>query len=494
MNASNTSDDWPIYNCHIHTFTRKHTPRQFIKWVLSDAELGRINWAMIPAYLLAVILYFAALWFLARWAVSLSPRSDLWALILYPVVLLGQAVLAIPIVLLFVILVALGVVLLLQVMIDVLIKLRSITPTQTDHQLMRLKNTVARGRRRVIRSNLLIDLLVRINPASNDIFERTARFLKISEQPTQQDVFGQVELQYPRDSTVFVVLPMDMGFMNMGRLDTPIERQHQELLELTQYSGGQIIPFYAADPRHPDIVERVRENLARDKFRGIKIYPNLGYRPDDPKLMEIYQLCIQGDIPVLTHCSPGGIWMYGLSRKERRANSGPLNYKRILDTEGYRNLKLCLAHFGGSEEWTRHLRGRSREDGEAPWVRTIYEMIASGQYPNLYTDIAYTVFTPKVQGLFVDLVDYLKVLLAHPLVRTRVLFGSDYYMVERESVSEKEASLLLRSRLGEELYKQIAYTNPREFLGIEVPASGRTGKKKSGGQGLKRGKVPQGDR
>jgi predicted TIM-barrel fold metal-dependent hydrolase len=342
-----------------------------------------------------------------------------------------------------------------------------------------LKEQVAGGRRRVIRSNLLIDLLVRINPASNDIFERMARFLKISEQPTQEAVFKQVELQYPQDKTVFVVLPMDMGFMNLGKVDAPIESQHEELWKLAQKSGGQIIPFYAADPRHDDILERVKENLARDKFRGIKIYPSLGYRPDHPKLMEIYKLCIQGDFPVLTHCSPGGIWMYGLSKKERRANSQPLNYKEILDTEGYRNLRLCLAHFGGSEEWARHLRGRARGNEEEAWVRTIYEMIASGNYPNLYTDISYTVFTPKVQGLFIDLVDYLKVLLSHPLVRKRVLFGSDYYMVERESISEKEVSLLLRSRLGEDLYRQIAYANPREFLSIEVPAPRTTIRKKS---------------
>ena len=50
-------------------------------------------------------------------------------------------------------------------------------------------------------------------------------------------------------------------------------------------------------------------------------------------------------------------------------------------------------------------------EGEEAWVRTIYEMIASGEYPNLYTDISYTVFTPKVEGLYIDLVDYLKVLL-----------------------------------------------------------------------------------
>ena len=494
MNKSIMTDDWSIYNCHIHTFTRKHAPRQFIKWVLADGDSGRINLMRIPVYLLFVVLYLALLVSLTRFSVYLSGRADLLSLLVYSFVLFFQAVLVIPIILFVVVLAALAVILLLQALIGLLSKMRKVTPEgDTKDQLLNLKDQVAKGRRRVISSNLLIDLLVWINPASNDIFERMARFLKISEQPNQKAVFEQVELQYPKDKTVFIVLPMDMGFMNLGEVEMPIERQHEELWELTQNSGGQIIPFYAADPRHDDIIDRVKNNLAKDKFRGLKIYPNLGYRPDHPKLMEIYKLCIKGDFPVLTHCSPGGIWMYGLSKKERRSNSQPLNYKQILDTEGYRNLRLCLAHFGGSEEWVKHLRGRTRKQEEDAWVRTIYEMIASGDYPNLYTDISYTVFTPKVQGLFIDLVDYLKVLLADPVVRTRVLFGSDYYMVERESISEKEVSLLLRSRLGEDLYKQIAYTNPREFLGIDVPSSTTIRKKKSRAQAqfLKEGKVSQ---
>ena len=463
--------DWPIYNCHIHTFTRKHTPKNFIKWVLADADQGRINWARIPIYLLFVFLYFGLLVVLASFTVSLSTASGTLSLLGYSFVLLFQAVLVIPIVLLVVVLAALGVILLLQWIIDLLLKMRSVSQSaETDNQLTELKNKVVQGRRRVIRSDLLMDLLVRINPASNDIFERTARFLKIAEQPSQGDVFRQVEMQYPEKTTVFVVLPMDMTFMNMGELETPIERQHEELLTLANAFQGQIVPFYAADPRHEDIVERVKKNLVPGRFRGIKIYPNLGYRPDDPNLMDVYKLCLKGSYPVLTHCSPGGIWRYGVSKQERRANSDPENYRRILETKGYRELKLCLAHFGGAEEWVKHLKGRARGDEEEAWVRTIYDMIASGKYPNLYTDISYTVFTPKVEGLYVDLVDYLRVLLTNDRVRRRVLFGSDYYMVERESLSEKEVSLLLRSRLGEDLYKQIAYTNPREFLGIETDA------------------------
>ena len=63
-NATSTGD-WPIYNCHIHTFTKQHTPKGFIKWVLSDADRGRVNWARTPIYLLFVILYFGLLLIMA---------------------------------------------------------------------------------------------------------------------------------------------------------------------------------------------------------------------------------------------------------------------------------------------------------------------------------------------------------------------------------------------------------------------------------------------
>ena len=97
MNTSNTTDDWTIYNCHIHTFTRKHAPRQFIKWALSDGDLGRINWARIPLYLLFVFLYGLLLVFLARSTIFFSNRSDVLSLLGYSFVLFFQAVLVLPI-------------------------------------------------------------------------------------------------------------------------------------------------------------------------------------------------------------------------------------------------------------------------------------------------------------------------------------------------------------------------------------------------------------
>jgi predicted TIM-barrel fold metal-dependent hydrolase len=461
MNPANTPDRWPIYNCHIHTFTRKHTPRNFILFVLSDPKLGRINLLKSFLFLIFFVLYIASVYILGNYLLLASARLDGLNMPLYAFLLLLEGLLTVPLVVLAFIVLALIVLLLVQAAVDAVRDWRSRGETDRQEGAM-------------MPPNVLVSWLAWLNPASsNDIFDRIARFLKIAAKPSQRAVFEQIRQQYQTKETKtrFVVLPMDMTYMNMGKLKKSIDDQHAELLWLSRCYKGQVIPFYAADPRQPDLVQKVRRHVVNGPFRGIKIYPNLGYPPDDDTLMKIYEMCVTHDIPVLTHCSPGGIWQYGLSAQTRRDYSQPRSYERVL--EAFPTLKLCLAHFGGAQEWARRLKREVGKDKypEEPWVRTIYEMIANGeqQYPNLYTDISYTAFTPRVPGLYVDLVDYLKVLLAHPRVRTRVLFGSDYYMIEQEKISEKEASILLRSRLGEDLYKQIAYTNPREFLCIQDP-------------------------
>jgi predicted TIM-barrel fold metal-dependent hydrolase len=310
----------------------------------------------------------------------------------------------------------------------------------------------------------LILLTKRLNPKLNDALERQGRFLQTGNLVSQEKVFRQIEKQYPSNTT-FVVLPMDMQFIGAGDPFDLFDQQHQELLELAYQSEfkGRIIPFLAVDPRRDDIVKTAEQNLGEGKFRGIKIYPNLGYSPSDPTLLKVYKICEERGCPVLAHCSPGGVWARGMTERQRRRYAHPKNYIPIL--KAFPNLRLCLGHFGGAEEWAKHLKSRRESSGPyRTWVRWISDMIASGDYPNLYADISYTAFVPRVKGLYIDLVDYLKVMLSNEKIRAHVLFGSDYYMVEREEMSEKEASVLLRSRLGEDLYFQIAHHNPRKYL------------------------------
>ncbi|MBS1636656.1 MAG: hypothetical protein JST26_12135 [Bacteroidetes bacterium] len=62
-----------------------------------------------------------------------------------------------------------------------------------------------------------------------------------------------------------------------------------------------------------------------------------------------------------------------------------------------------------------------------------------------------------------DLFPPIKVLLLDPQVKNKILFGSDYYMVEQEE-SEKEFIVKLRAALGESDFKRIAEDDIKLFL------------------------------
>ncbi|MFI5196058.1 MAG: hypothetical protein ACHQD8_03125 [Chitinophagales bacterium] len=58
----------------------------------------------------------------------------------------------------------------------------------------------------------------------------------------------------------------------------------------------------------------------------------------------------------------------------------------------------------------------------------------------------------------------LKVILeSNDKIKTHTLFGTDFYVVAKED-AERDLCLQLRGYLGEELFKQIAEINPKEFL------------------------------
>lgn len=310
-----------------------------------------------------------------------------------------------------------------------------------------------------------------------DALERLANFVKISSRKTQREIFDHVRYYYPPE-TRFVILPMDMEFMSAGKPRKSVVEQHDELAELRKAFPDVIIPFVAADPRRSNVLEFVKGYVEKHEFKGIKIYPPLGYWPTDPKLMEVYAYAEEKDLPVMTHTSRGGVY-------DRRKPSGdmlrhpdtgeqlvkdkperfteyytdPDNYIPIL--EKYPRLKLCLAHFGGGDDWQDYLDDAWDPKDSAKdksWLSKIRAMIKDGKYKNLYTDISYTVFNVR------DYLPLLKILLEDQAILDRTLFGSDYYMAEREAVSERAMSIKLRSVLGEQIFWKIAEDNPKRYL------------------------------
>jgi len=293
----------------------------------------------------------------------------------------------------------------------------------------------------------------------NDKIHRFVSFIDAAYRKTQKNNFIYLKEYYP-PGTRFIILPMDMKYMGAGRVKEDIDKQHSDLSALAENPDYKdlLIPFAHIDPRRPDALDRLRNLVENHNFKGVKIYPTLGYSPDHQVLMdEIYPYMLEKNIPLMAHCSPGIVNSKKMKKADAHALAHPDNYKAVMKV--FPELRICLAHFGGIDEWRRHLNNPWNTD-KTTWLTSIKDLIRSGSYPNLFTDISYTIFN------FQENVPYLNILLEEKEILDKVLFGSDYYMVESQKYSEKRLSIDLRSVLGEEKFWKIASDNPRKYLNL----------------------------
>jgi len=323
---------------------------------------------------------------------------------------------------------------------------------------------------------------------------------------------------------------------------------------------GLIFPFIHADPRRmakdKNYLPKLKDDIEAGLFSGIKIYPALGYFPFDIRLKPVYDLAVKYNLPITTHCSVGPVFYRGnlktfhkegyfvkgefrhpfthnqLAGKNARVFcphfTHPLNYYFLMgcpkklfeywrdcalekswelknlpigdfteeELKKYKDLKICIGHFGGSEEWRRYLdnawQPNERIDLEKPesfqriihekngmwkinpvnnesfkdtkplnWFSIISEMLKVNDFPNLYADISYNLSDHRMMPL-------LKVRLeTDPVLRNKILFGTDFYMVSMK-MTERRATINLRAFLGEENFKQIAVVNPKAFLATGI--------------------------
>lgn len=296
-------------------------------------------------------------------------------------------------------------------------------------------------------------------------------FLTIGDMKSQLDIFKLLLGFYP-EGTRFCVLSMDMEYMGAGKVSKPFEEQLDELAALKQdpaYSD-LIYPFIFIHPERPKIYTLVQRYIEEKGFAGLKMYPPLGYFPFDKRLDLVFRYAEENQIPITTHCSRGGVYYKGDIKDVTHPITGkhvprgrnkfvtdiytsPENYTYLLAK--FPELKINLAHFGGNEEWKKHLRNTVvDEDGEVNWFVTVQNLIK--KHPNVYSDISYTLFNK-------DLLPLLKIVLQDGQLKNKVLFGSDFYMTEIEE-SEREFSVNLRANLGEGDFRLIAEQNPAFFL------------------------------
>jgi uncharacterized protein len=363
--------------------------------------------------------------------------------------------------------------------------------------------------------------------------DKYVAFLDVGTESSQLEVFRRaLQAGLLFDPNVRIVgLTMNMDHMDSrpSRKQISFETQLEEIKAIKRYYPTHFFPFLGIDPRHKGGNELVQwakpyfesgvlhtpTSRVYPYFCGIKLYPALGFFPFDPRLEMLYQFAESEQLPIMTHCTRVGSQYIGdqidslipkspamidvpgnpavsevKASIEKRISDyrqaewiknskigdndlacdlfgHPENYVPLL--EKFPNLKVCLAHMGGSNEILKSRTGNLsaiRNYDPMSWFEHIERMMK--KYPNLYTDISYTLsdFKGNKEVLmktraFLD-TDVQPNDVTKGKLGDRVLFGTDFFMTEQEK-REQELYANTQETLID-WWDKMGRTNPQKFL------------------------------
>jgi len=282
-----------------------------------------------------------------------------------------------------------------------------------------------------------------------------------------------------------------------------------------------LLPLYFYDPRRfngptgttfpeskdygawDEIFNYVATDIKPGIWSGVKMYPPLGHKPFDELceyLPEFYHRCEQDQIPILTHCSPGGMTTheaeyYGefdIANEKQREDSrrkqheklqklaleagkavppfkpGSETYvgfdntdkkerseqdyffKNYVHPEAWRpvlknfpDLHLCLAHFGG-DEWMRGPIGEWTDDPPSEWIKSTIDLTKT--HKNVYTDISCFNLeneltgdndeNKKVRNTLNKMLHWMRDKDEYKHLKNKVIFGTDWYLTHLTRTDE----------------------------------------------------------
>lgn len=336
----------------------------------------------------------------------------------------------------------------------------------------------------------LANILNKFSDIEYGFIEKYAAFVEAGRHRSPELLFNELRTKKVYNATTrFVVLSLDMDYMGAGNPACNYLTQLSYLYALKKKHPDTLLPFVSIDPRRGNakfLLDFAKKHIEELGFIGIKLYPALGFYPFDPRLMLVYDFAQQNGVPIMTHCTQGGVFYKGKlleehlhpanmnpspvkknfrnngdSQKNSRFKnyfSNPENYKDVLEL--FPRLKICLAHFGGSSEVRQFKFNHNRT--ETNWyliVKKLCEGYANSKgifCENVYTDISYTLADKKI-------FDHLKADINHAKTRSKILFGTDFYM----TLQEKSEELLIKdflNSLTQQETERITSENPMRYL------------------------------
>ncbi|MBV4360500.1 amidohydrolase family protein [Pinibacter aurantiacus] len=322
--------------------------------------------------------------------------------------------------------------------------------------------------------------------------KRYASFLKIGKSRNQLEVFRQLKDQYKDTSFKFVALTMEMEQCGAGKSSSGYEGQLEEIISVKKQFPDNLLLFLGIDPRWKSNGFELRDTVIKYfeqkidvgnnrtvyPFVGLKMYPSMGFYPFDEKLKPTFAWAAENNVPVLSHCNflggiynndagfintiiksndpyngnamypPNGVtysdqkkfgrWIMGRQKSRNNLNRcsyfmEPYAFYTLMDyfKKNGTPLKLCLAHFGGGNQINAILKPEKADEEDLRpygaknenWYTQIKSMMT--EFPSLYTDISYALADETIH-------DQMIADIQNPSYAGRVMFGTDYFLTERE--------------------------------------------------------------
>jgi predicted TIM-barrel fold metal-dependent hydrolase len=180
--------------------------------------------------------------------------------------------------------------------------------------------------------------------------------------------------------------------------------EHRKALaKLQSEHPDTVFPFFAVDPRRNGVVQAVINGdfVGKGKsFRGVKLYPRLGYHPCCVDLEPLFKWCEDNFVPIITHCGPIGFPPFNDNYSDFGA---PSSFRKVL--ENHKKLIIDFAHFGTLTP---------------AWADDIVDFM--DLYENVYSDLA--CYEKASELAQFKLASWTK-----GKVKDRTMFGTDYSMM-----------------------------------------------------------------
>jgi uncharacterized protein len=153
---------------------------------------------------------------------------------------------------------------------------------------------------------------------------------------------------------------------------------NEKVLEAVRKYPDRLIGNVYIDPRDPDAIETV-DKFVNEGFKCVKMFPPVGFYPDDERYFPLYEKIEEYGIPVLFHSGQTNIQIISKVPGVRKATNSkygnPMNFDMIARL--FPKMPIVLAHMGYPhfvEAWSVcHANKNIYLDvaGSGPWTEGI---------------------------------------------------------------------------------------------------------------------------